>query len=294
MKPARFEYFPARSVEEACDLLGRYGGEASVLARGQSLGPLLNLRLATPRALVDINGVRELGFIRADDEAIEVGALTRQRSLECDPVVARACPLVAAAVPLTGHARIRNRGTVGGSLAHADPAAELPAVVTALEAELEIVGAGGTRTCSPHELFVMPLTTTLAHDELLVGLRLPAVGPRTGHAWLELARRHGDFALVGVACVLALDARGFATAARLVYAGVGPTPYDARAAAGLLEGVEPGPEVFAAAAEVASRECDPHSDLHASAEYRRRLVRVLTARALARAVERARGGVHSA
>jgi CO/xanthine dehydrogenase FAD-binding subunit len=259
-----------------------------VLAGGQSLGPLLNLRLASPAVLVDVNRVAGLDRIEEEDDELLLGALVRQRVLERDARVRHACPLLAEAAPLIGHVAIRNRGTVGGSIAHADPAAEIPAVVTALGAEVEVVGVRGRRVIAAPDLFVMPLTTAIAPDELLVELRVPAVPRRTGHAWLELAERHGDFALAGVGAVVSLSADGVITATGLGCAGVGPKPFAAREAANLLPGHAPSAELLAEAAERTASACDPTSDAHATAAYRRRLVRVLTERALVAAVAAAK------
>ncbi len=243
--------------------------------------------------IVDLNRVAGLDVVKVVGGSLQLGALVRQRVLERDGRVRRLAPLLADAAPLIGHVAIRNRGTVGGSIAHADPAAELPAVVTALEAELELVSVRGARTVGPAGLFVMPLTTSLAADELLVEVRLPAVPPRTGHAWLEVAERHGDFALAGVAAVVTLDEGGAVAFARLACAGVGPVPVDALGAAALLVGHVPSRELLGEAGEEAASACEPASDVHASSAYRRRLVRVLTERALERAVAAA-GGAHAA
>jgi CO/xanthine dehydrogenase FAD-binding subunit len=222
--------------------------------------------------------------VREEDGGLYVGALVRQRMAERDPCIRERCPLLAEALPWIGHAAIRNRGTVGGSLAHADPAAELPSVVTALDATIEIAGSGGTRTCTPGELYVMPLVTSLDPDELIVGVRFPPPPPGLACAWVELAPRHGDFALAGAAAALDRAVDGSIAAARLVLAGVGPVPLDAREAAELLVGEQPSEELFSAAAGEAAAACEPRTDVHASAEYRRRLVRVLVERALSKAL----------
>lgn len=236
---------------------------------------------------MDLNRVRELEGVLERDGALVIGSMTRQRALERGPEVARACPLLAEAVRWVGHVAIRNRGTVGGSLAHADPAAELPAVASALGAEVQVRGPRGDRTLGAAELFVMPLVTSLAPDELLVSVTFPRKPPRTGHAWVEVARRHGDFALAGAAAAVSLDEHGAARDARLALAGVGPVPLDASSEAASLA----GNELTAAAIEhVATRAaglCEPPSDVHASSAYRRRLVRVLVRRALTLAAGRA-------
>jgi CO/xanthine dehydrogenase FAD-binding subunit len=294
MKPAPFEYLAPGTLEEAIDLLARHGDAAKLIAGGQSLGPLLNMRLARPEVLIDLNRLSELDYLREQDGWLAIGALTRQRTLERSPLVRERWPLLHEAVPCIGHLAIRNRGTVGGSIAHADPSAELPSVVTALGGELRIRGPRGERSTRPEEFFVTYLTTTLEPDEVLVEVRLPPVAAGTGAAWLEYARRHGDFALVGVAALLRLGTDGRCAEARLVYTGVGPAPYDARPAAGLLIGQPPSEETFAAAAERAAADSEPDADLHASAEYRRHLVWALTRRALRQALQRAQGRLDGA
>jgi CO/xanthine dehydrogenase FAD-binding subunit len=288
VKPARFEYFDPRTLPEALDLLAQYGDEGKVLAGGQSLLPLMYLRLASPGYLVDVNRVAGLDYVRVEDDTLCIGAVTRQRAVERAAPVLAGWPLIAEALRQVGHAQIRNRGTFGGSVAHADPAAELPAVVAALDGTLRVAGAGGERTLAADDFFLAYLTTALEPSELLVEVRLPAPPAGSGWAFLEISRRHGDFALVGLACLLALepDGRHVATA-RLAYTGVGGTPLRARDAEAVLIGEEAGAAVFARAGELAQAAAEPDSDIHASADYRRHLVGVVTRRALARAHERA-------
>jgi CO/xanthine dehydrogenase FAD-binding subunit len=288
MKPPSFEYLAPASVDEAVRVLGELGDRAKVLAGGQSLVPLLNFRLVRPEYLVDLNGIEALAGIREDDGHLEIGAMTRQRTVERSPVVRARCPLLAEALPLIGHFQIRNRGTVGGSLAHADPAAELPAVVAALGGELIARGPRGARRLAPGEFFQAYLTTALAPDELLVGVRLPVVPPGTGVAFLEVSRRHGDFALVGVAATLTLDAGGACTAAALALTGVGPVPVVPAAAVQRLLGQRPTPALFEVVGQAAAADLAPDGDIHASAEYRTHVAGVLSRRALARAFERAK------
>jgi CO/xanthine dehydrogenase FAD-binding subunit len=288
MKPAPFEYAAPESLEEAMSLLEEHGDVAKVLAGGQSLGPVLNMRLASPEVLIDINRVDQLAYVRQKNDHLEIGAIARQRTVERSLVIPQRWPLLAEAVPYIGHVTVRNRGTVCGSIAHADPAAELPAVATALDAELHILGPNGERTAHPGEFFLSYLTTNLEPQELLVEVRFPPSQPRTGHAWLEIARRHGDYALVGVAAVLTLREDGACGAARLVYTGVAAVPFDAQEATKVLVGEQPTEELFATAAEQAAGSSEPSSDIHASAKYRQHLVRVLTRRALRKALERAK------
>jgi CO/xanthine dehydrogenase FAD-binding subunit len=287
MKPPLFDYHAPRSVDEAIGLLARYGGDAKVLAGGQSLMPLLNFRLAHPAALVDVNRIGELAYVREDDGTLAFGAMTRQRTIEFSPVVARHLPLLGEATRWVGHLPIRSRGTIGGSIAHADPSAEYPAVLTALDGEVVVQGPRGRRTLKPDRLFETYLTTSLAPDELLVEVRLPASPVGAGYAFEEFARRHGDFAIIGIAALVVRDGDRCA-AARLAAAGAGPVPVRLRAAEEILEREGLGEAAVAAAAARAAELVDPDADVHASAAYRRHLTRVLTGRALKRALERAR------
>ena len=282
MKPPAFRYFAPDSLEEALALRAEHAEDSAVLAGGQSLMPLLNLRMAFPGTVIDLGRIGELAGIREWDGGVAIGAMTRQREAERSTLVRERVPLAARALPNVGHAAIRNRGTVGGSIAHADPAAELPAVALALDAEMVARTSGGERTIAAGDFFAGFLTTTLAPDELLVEVRLPGL-PGHGTAFVELARRHGDFALVGVAAALALDGAGAIADARLVFIGVGGSPVRARDAEAVLRGSAPGEALFAEAAERAKEELDPPGDTHASAAYRRRVAGVLAQRALAEA-----------
>jgi carbon-monoxide dehydrogenase medium subunit len=292
MKPAPFEYQAPASLEAALEVLAHHGGEAKVLAGGQSLIPVMNFRLAQPSLLVDINKLTELDFVRpGEDGTLRIGAMVRQRRLERDPLVAEAAPLLREAVPFIAHPQIRNRGTFGGSLAHADPAAELPALAVALRARFRLRRAGGERWVEAGDFFAGLFSTALEPDELLAEAAIPPLAPRTGWAFMEVARRHGDYAQVGIAALVTLGEDGRCREARLVYLSVGDKPVEAREAARLLVGEEISSQAVAAAAEKASRdEMDPVGDVHATAEFRRHLARVLTGRALRRAAERARNG----
>ncbi|HEX3177419.1 MAG TPA: xanthine dehydrogenase family protein subunit M [Methylomirabilota bacterium] len=285
MKPPKFDYHAPRSVEEAVALLARYGGDAKPLAGGQSLVPLLNFRLARPAALIDLNRIASLAGIRQLDGHVALGAMTRQRVVEFSPVVARALPLLTEATRWVGHLPIRSRGTIGGSLAHADPSAEYPAVLTALGGTVVARGEKGERVLAAAELFETYLTTSLRADELITEIRLPVMPAGAGWAFEEFARRHGDFAIVGIAAaVWRNDGR---VTARLAAAGAGPVPTRLRAAEEILERDGLGDKAVAAAAARAAELVQPDSDLHASAAYRRNLTRVLTGRALATAIGRA-------
>lgn len=288
MKPAPFTWHRAGSVDEALALLAREGSAAKPLAGGQSLIPAMNFRLARPAALVDLNHVAELaGITPADDGGLRFGAMTRHRAVERSPEVARRAPLLAEAMPWVAHAQIRTRGTIGGSVAHADPAAELPAVLVALGARYLARSAVGERWIAAEDFATGLFATALRPDELLVAIEVPPPPPRTGHAFLEMARRHGDFGLAGVACTVTRDDAGRCAGARVVLLGVGDGPVVSAGAAAALVGTGLGAGAFSAAGAAARADVDPPSDIHASAAFRRDLVDVLTRRALARAAERA-------
>jgi carbon-monoxide dehydrogenase medium subunit len=283
LKPSPFEYRLPDSVDEALSLMAEYGDEARPLAGGQSLVPLMTFRLAQPAVLVDLNGLGELTSVHLEDGQVRVGAMVRERAAERSEVVARSVPLLAQALPWIGHEAIRSRGTIGGSLSHADPAAELPAVAVATGAQLVAQSAQrGQRTLSAEKFFVSHFTTALEPDELVTGVLFPAARPGTGTAFEEVARRHGDFAMVGVAASIHVE-EGIIDEARLVLTGMADTPVRATRAETVLTGAAPSEASFAEAAEVAAHDLDPHSDLHASAAYRRFLAGTLIRRSLERA-----------
>jgi carbon-monoxide dehydrogenase medium subunit len=290
MKPPSFRYFVAHSVEEALARLAEHGDEARALAGGQSLVPLMNMRLAQPRVLIDINPIGELAYIRFWDGGLAFGALTRDATLERDATVAARLPLLVEAARYVGHPAIRNRSTIGGSMAHADPAAELPAVMVALDAEFVVRGPAGDRTIAGGDFFQGYLQTSLSTGELLIEVRVPSLPAGAGSAFLEFSRREGDYALAGVAAVVTMAADGTIGDVRLGLCSVGPTPVRARAAEEALHGQRPGPDAWAAAAAaVRATLDDPPADIHASAAYRCHLAGVLTERALAAAATRAQG-----
>ena len=291
MKLPPVEYEAPTTVAEAVDLLAEHLDEASVLAGGQSLIPLLALRLARPAVLIDINGVAELSGVSAADGWVTVGAMTREYMAEESGTVADAVPLLAAALPLIGHEAIRSRGTIGGSLAHADPAAELPAVARALDAEFVVRGPSGDRVIPAAEWFEGYLTTSRGPDELLVEVRFPAARPGTGVSFQEVARRHGDFAIVGLAVSLALSG-GVISDARLAFAGLSDVPLRASAAEDLLVGERPSAELFDAAAQRATDDVDPPDDLHGSSDYRKTVAAATVRRGLRAAANNAAGGNH--
>lgn len=289
MKPPVFEYHRPATLDEAIALLAQHGSDAKPLAGGQSLIPAMNFRLARPAILIDLNGVSELSFIQpANGKGLRIGAMARQRAVERSSAVAKAAPLLHETMPFIAHPQIRNRGTVGGSIAHADPAAELPAVAVALNAQCKVVSRRGSRTIAAGEFYTGLFSTALAPDELLVEIVFPAAGPGNGWAFMEVARRHGDYALVGVAAAVTMDGQGRCREARIGLLSVGDGPVLAAEAARSLIGQQPSPEAIRAAADTAaSRDVDPSGDIHASAAYRRHLVAVLVRRALSRAFERA-------
>lgn len=290
MKPPKFRYFAPGSVEEALALLAEHADGGKVLAGGQSLVPLMNMRLTQPSVLVDINGIHELDYVKAWDGGLAIGTLTRDATLINDRMVGEHLPLLREAALHIGHPAIRNRSTVGGSIAHADPAAELPAVMVALNAEFEVRSRSGSRTISAQNFFKDYLSADLKEGELLIELRIPGLPSRAGSAFIEFARREGDYALAGVAAVIALDEDGTIADARLALCSVGPTPVRAQSAETLLHGQHPGNEAWnAAAAAAVSALTHPPSDIHGSADYRRHLAGVLIKQALATAAERAEG-----
>jgi len=286
MKPVPFEYHRPDSIGEVLDLLDRHGPEAKILAGGQSLVPMMNYRLARPAHLVDINGLDELAYIRADDGHLAIGALTRQSDVEDSPEVARQCPLLVEATRLIAHRTIRHRGTVGGSVAHADPAAEYPAALLALDGEVVVRGSDGERTIAAEDLFVNPLTTSIRGDELLAEVRVPTVAPRTGVAFEEMVRRHGDYALVGVAASVSVDENGSCTRARIALTGVDATPVRCHQAESLLSGRVPDDAARREVAAACAADTDPPTDIHASSAYRKAMVEVFARRALEKAVDR--------
>ena len=281
MKPAPFAYHRPATLEEAFELLERYGSDARILAGGQSLVPALNLRLATPAALIDINRLPGLDRIHLASDGLVMGALARQHAVEHSPLVAQHAPLIAHAMPHIGHLAIRTRGTVGGSLALADPAAELPACAVALGATLRAARRAGVREIPAARFFRGIYTTALEPGEILTEVVVPAIQPGWRSAFDELARRHGDYALVGLAAHCRVS-NGAVAEARLVLTGVGLTPVRAARAEAALAGRRPEAGVLAEAARAFDTDLDPPSDVHASAALRRHLARVLLGRVLTR------------
>jgi len=286
MKLPPVEYEAPKTVSEAVELLAEHQDEASVLAGGQSLIPLLALRLAHPAVLIDINGIAELSGVSATGGWVAIGAMTREYVAEESETITDEVPLLAAALPLIGHEAIRSRGTVGGSLAHADPAAELPAVARALDAEFVVRGPSGERVIPAADWFEGFLTTSRRADELLTEVRFPAAGQGMGVSFQEVARRHGDVAIVGLAASLTLS-DGAISDARLAFAGLSDVPVRAGDAEDLLVGERPSAELFDEAARRATGDSDPPADVHGSPEYRRNVAAALVRRGLRAAADNA-------
>ena len=288
MKPAAFEHHPVDSVDEAVDLLAELGDDAKVLAGGQSLVPVLALRLARFDHLIDINplaGDGVLGGVDQTDGVVTIGAATRHRTVERNEQVAQSVPLLARATAHVGHFQIRNRGTLGGAVAHADPAAEQPAVALALDAVMVARSRRGERRIPAAGFFVGTWTTAMEPDEMLTAVEFPARRPRSGFAVEEVARRKGDFAMAGVVCGLSLDQSGAVDWCGLAAFGIGSTPVRLSAAESALSDGADTQGVVAAAVEG----LEPTADIHASAQYRKKVTGVLVARAVGRAMEEARG-----
>ena len=291
MKPAPFEYYVPTTVEEALAHLAEHGYDAKVLAGGQSLIPMMNFRLAQPAVLVDLNNISELSYVRPDENGgLRLGAMARHNQVEHSALVAERAPLIHETMPQTATTQIRSRGTFGGSIAHADPSAELAAVSVALDGRFRLRNQRGERWVPANEFFVGLFTTLLEPDEMLVEIALPSMPARTGWALEEIARRPHDFALVGVAARVTLDNQDRCQQVRLVLLSVGDSPVEANQACEMLKGQVLTEEAIRSAAEMAATaDIDPGGDIHASAEFRRHLAKVLIQRALKKAFERARG-----
>lgn len=288
MKPAPFEYHAPTTLEQALDLMSQHAGEAKILAGGQSLVPAMNFRIVQPSLLIDLNQVAELSYIREYADVMRIGAMTRERHLEFDASIAKRIPLLHEAAPNIAHPQIRNRGTIGGSIVNADPAAELPVLMLALSARLKAKNISGERWINAQDFFVGMFTTALEPDEILVEIELPFMPPRTGWSFMEVAPRAGDYALMGVAALVTLDEAGKCNDAKLVYLNAGDGPVDAKQAAQLLHGETITEKMIDEAAEFASqKEINPFGNIHTSIEFQRHLANVLTKNALKQAMKRA-------
>jgi carbon-monoxide dehydrogenase medium subunit len=286
MKPAPFRYIAATSLDHALSLKAQYGEDARFLAGGQSLIPAMNFRLARPAVLIDINALTELAGIDRTNGQIRIRALTRFRAIERDSTLLRDSPLFADALPHIAHPQIRNRGTIGGNLAHADPASELPAIALAMQARIRIRSWRGEREIAASDFFIGALTIDLQPDEMLVEAAFSAPGPRVGACFAEVARRRGDFALAGVAAVISLDPEGRCSQARLALCGVGDTPVDASPAASSLIGERCTEQAIETVAAEVRNSIRPFGNVHASGDYQRHIAGVLVRRAIATARNR--------
>lgn len=288
MKPAAFEYHAPDSLEQALQIMRLHAGEAKLLAGGQSLVPAMNFRVVQPGMLIDLNRISELSFIREEGETIRVGAMARERHLEFDSSIAKRIPLLTEATPSIAHPQIRNRGTIGGSIVNADPAAELPVLMLALNARLKARNASNERWIDAQDFFTGMFSTALEPDEILVEIELPFMPAHTGWSFMEVAPRAGDYALMGVAALVTLDENGKCAHAKLVYLNAGEGPMDAKEAAKLLQGSEINDELIeSAAAHASEKEISPFGNVHTSPEFQRHLANVLTKNALKQATQRA-------
>lgn len=287
MKPAPFEYRAPDSIDQALELLNEHGDTAKILAGGQSLVPAMNFRVVQPSMLIDLNRLKEMEYVR-EEECLHIGAMTRERTLEFDEPIARRSPLLHEAVPNIAHPQIRNRGTIGGSIVNADPAAELPVLMLALDARLKALSIAGERWIKAHDFFVGMFTTALEPNELLMEIEIPFPQARTGWSFMEVAPRAGDYALMGVAALVTLDENGNCRQSKLVYLNAGDGPIDAKEAAQILVGESVDDKLInTTAAHASEKEISPFGNIHASPQFQRHLAKVLTIKTLTQAVERA-------
>lgn len=281
MKPAPFEYFAPHTVEEALTLAQTHGFDGKLLAGGQSLIPVMNFRLAQPAVLIDLNPISSLDFIETiADGSLHIGAMVRQSRLEKSAVIQTHAPLIHQTMPVVAHSQIRNRGTIGGSLAHADPAGELPVLAVALDAQFKLQKVGAERWVSASDFYQDLFETALSDDEILTEIAIPPAPERTGYGFHELARRHGDYAQAGAAAVLTFDENNICTNAKLVFLNVGPIPMNAKDAAQMLVGEKLSDDLIQTVSEACKKEIDPVGDLHGSAEYKTHLASVMVKRAI--------------
>jgi aerobic carbon-monoxide dehydrogenase medium subunit len=292
MKPAPFEYHVPDSLEQALSLINEHADEAKFLAGGQSLVPAMNFRVVQPTVLIDLNRVSELSFIREEGQTIRIGAMARERHLEFDSFIEKRTPLLHEAVPFIAHPQIRNRGTIGGSIVNADPAAELPVLMLALNAKLKAKNISGERWIDAHNFFAGMFTTALTPNEILVEIELPFMPAHTGWSFMEVAPRAGDYAMMGVAALVTLDENGKCKTAKLVYLNAGDGPVEANEAAKLLQGETLNDKLIDSAAAMASQqEINPYGNMHASTDFQRHLANVLTKNTLKQAIQRVEGNL---
>jgi CO/xanthine dehydrogenase FAD-binding subunit len=291
MKPPKFSYLRPNSLQEALDMLAEYGDDAKIMSGGQSLIPLLNMRLSTPGYIIDIGRVEELKGIREEKDVIVIGGMTRHVDVEKSALVREKCPLLTEGITWVGHNQIRSRGTIGGSIAHADPSAELPCMLTALRGEIVIMSREEEINVSPEEFFLSYLLTSLEPNQLIKEIRFPKIKKGSGYAFEEVARRHGDFALVEVAAVVELEADGTIADAKIALGGANSVPFIPEVVEEFLIGKMPDDSILKEAATLQLGDLDPEGDIHGSKEYRRYLTGVLLERTLNKAIDRAREGV---
>lgn len=292
MKPSKFSYLRPTTLREALELLAQYGEDAKIMSGGQSLIPLLNMRLSTPEYIIDLGRVDELNGIREEADAIVIGGMTKHGNVEKSNLVKQNCPLLSEGIRWVGHTQIRNRGTVGGSIAHADPSAELPCIITALRGEIVVASRDEELTLSPEEFFLSYLLTSLQPDQLVKEVCFPKMKQGSGYAFEEISRRYGDFAMAEAAVVIHLDSNGAISDAKIALGGANPVPFIPEDTEEFLKGKIPTTNLIKEAAFMQLDDLDPEGDLHGSAKYRRHLSGVLLERALTKAAELAKGGVN--
>lgn len=289
MKPAKFDYYKPNTLNEALSLLEELGENGKIIAGGQSLVPIMNMRLATPEALIDINNLEDLHYIKKEDSMIKIGALTRQRIVETSDIIRENCGLLADSIPHIGHVQTRNRGTIGGSLVHADPTAELPLALLALKGTLHISSSDEVRVVEAEDFFITYLTTDMMPYEILTEIQIPIMEGRVGYAFAEIARRHGDFGIVAAACVMTIDDNENIESIRLTLGGVEAIPLLVEEAEEIFQGEKVTDSLLEQITEAVVDVIDPESDLHASAEYRTHLAKILTKRVINEAYSKAKG-----
>ncbi|MDO8785743.1 MAG: xanthine dehydrogenase family protein subunit M [Syntrophales bacterium] len=288
MKPFSFEYFKPNNIDEAISLLNGYGEDAVILAGGQSLIPLMNLRLARPKYIIDINKIAELSYIKDTNGGLSIGALTRHREIEKSDIIKSKYPILSKTVSLIGNPQIRNWGTIGGSISHADPGGELPTLLLALNGKVKVVGNQGEREIDGDDLFLGYLTTSIEKTEILREVYIPEISPKMGWEFVELTKRSHDFAIVSVAVLMSIDNAGKCNDVRISLGGVGSMPVRAKGAEEFLMDKAINDDSINEAANIASEEAEPESDIHASAEYRKEMVKVFVNRGLISALDRVR------
>ena len=289
MKPFSFEYFKPNNIDEAISLLNGYGEDAVILAGGQSLIPLMNLRLARPKYIIDINKIAELSYIKDTNGGLSIGALTRHREIEKSDIIISKYPILSKTASLIGNPQIRNWGTIGGSISHADPAGELPTLLLALNGKVKVVGNQGEREIDGDDLFLGYLTTSMGKNEILREVYIPKISPKMGWEFVELTKRSHDFAIVSVAVLMSIDNAGKCNDVRISLGGVGSMPVRAKGAEEFLLDKAINDDSINEAANIASEEAEPESDIHASAKYRKEMVKVFVNRGLISALDRVRG-----